>query len=444
MVLDPLRILSELVGINTVNSPEAGLKPGVEAPNRICSFLSSVGVKCEVLERNGFYSVFGVLGGGRPIVMFMAHFDTVPVNVSEWRYDPFSLTVVGDYAYGRGSIDDKSNVAAMICAIERIVSRGFNGTLIFAFTGDEEVGGRNGAGAVRDRVLEAGLKPDYLVNGDGNGMMVITRRRCSFSFRVRVGGFKREVRGVKFTRRFNVNTPIYEGRHAAYFMPGVDFHPLIAASYYLRLNPDLYVVEVRGDFSKSNVVPGWVELDLVSPDVHGEVYHVDENLTGLLRAIIPLVRTPIKPELYSDFGVSITPNYYVYADGFHRLIFDVRAMTVDLNVLSPLRDVLLRNLPGAECEFSGGVGYLYTDEGEDIVRFALEVLDGLGVKSGVVEAGGASDSRFFAPIGVKCIDFGPVGGNIHGPNEYLMVSSLYKTVDFYEGLFYKLTSKPLM
>ncbi|MEM2538011.1 MAG: M20/M25/M40 family metallo-hydrolase [Candidatus Methanomethylicia archaeon] len=440
MVLDPLKILLDLVSINTVNSPEQGLKPSVEAPNKIREILHGIGVNAEILEKNGFYSVFGVLGEGKPIIMFMAQFDTVPVNISEWKYNPFTLTLVGDVAYGRGSIDDKSNVAAMICAIERIVSRGFKGTLIFAFTGDEEIGGRNGAGMIRDKLLEAGLKPDYLVNGDGNGMLVIVRRRCGFGFRVRVKEVKREINGIRFSKRFNVETPVYETRHAAYFMPGVDLHPLIAASYYLRLNPNLYVIGIKGDFSKSNVIPGWVELELVNPDVHGERVIVDEGLTKLLRAVIPLVRTPLKPELYSDFGVSITPNYYLYSGGVHYLNFDIRAMTTDLGFLHPLRETLLRNVPGAECEFSGGIGYLYTDENEDIVRFALEVLDGLGVKSGVVEACGASDSRFFAPIGVKCIDFGPVGGNIHGPNEYLEVSSLYKTVDFYERLFYRLTS----
>ncbi|MEM3615393.1 MAG: M20/M25/M40 family metallo-hydrolase [Candidatus Methanomethylicia archaeon] len=438
MVLDPLKVLSELVEINTVNSPEQGLKPSLEAPKRIMDILSSIGVKSELLEKNGVYSVFGVLGGGKPIVMFMAHFDTVPVNPVEWKYDPFKLTIVGDRGYGRGSIDDKSNVAAMICAIERLVSSGFRGTLIFSFTGDEEIGGRNGALAVRDKLLEMSLKPDYLVNGDGNGMLVIVRRRCGFSVRVRVREKRREVKGIRFIKRFTVETPVYETRHAAYFMPGVDLHPMIAASYYLRVNPNIYVVGVKGDFSKSNVIPGWVELELVSLEKLGESVLVDENLTKLMKSIVPLVRTPLKPELYSDFGVSITPNYYVFRDGIHHLSLDIRAMTTNLQFLSPLSETLKRNIPEAEVEFGGGVGYLYTSEDEDIVRFAVEVLSNMNVATDIVEACGASDSRFFAPIGVKCIDFGPIGGNIHGPNEYIEVPSLYKTVDFYEKLVYKL------
>lgn len=439
-IIDPLKILSELVEINTVNSPEQGLKPGFEAPKRILEIFSSIGVKAEILEKNGFYSVFGVLGSGRPITMFMAHFDTVPVNPIEWKYNPFSLTLVGDLAYGRGSIDDKSNIAAMICAIERIISKGFNGTLIFAFTGDEEIGGRNGAGMIRDKLVEAGLKPDYLINGDGQGMNVIIRRRCGFGARIRIPEVKREVKGTLFIKRFNVETPVYETRHAAYFMPGVDLHPLIAASYYLKLNPDLYIVELKGDFSKSNVIPGWIELKLLSPDIHGENIVIDEALTKLLKGIIPLIRAPLKPELYSDYGVSITPNYYVYRDGKHHLSIDIRAMTTNIEFLNPLRDILKRNIPEAEVDFSGGIGYLYTDENEDIVRYAFEVLSELGLPARTSEGCGASDSRFFAPIGVKCIDFGPLGGGFHGPNEYLIISSLYKTVDFYEKLFHKLNS----
>lgn len=439
MVLDPLEVLRRLVAINTVNSPEEGLKCGGEAADLILEMFSSVGVGGEVLECNGFYSVFGVLGGGKPITMFLAHFDTVPVNLSEWRFNPFELTVVGNRGYGRGSVDDKGNVAAMMCAVERLVKRGFRGTLIYAFTGDEEIGGVNGARAVRDRLLELGLKPDYLVNGDGHGMQVIVRRRCSFSVRVNVPASRRIVRGVRFTRRFNVETPVYETRHAAYFMPGVDLHPLIAASHYLRLNPDVCVAGLRGDFSKSNVLPGFVELDLVSLDEHGEFLEVDDSLAGLLRSIVPVVRAPLKPELYSDFGVSITPNYYRFSDGVHSLVFDVRAMSKDASFLEPLRGVLARNLPGCSVEFRGGAGYLYTDEGEDIVRFAIEVLGGLGVRGLAVEACGASDSRFYAPLGVKCIDFGPRGGGIHGPNEYVEIDSLFKAVEFYEKLYLKLS-----
>lgn len=50
--------------------------------------------------------------------MFMAHFDVVPVNTEEWRFDPFKLTKAGDRVFGRGSADDKGNVAGVMLALK--------------------------------------------------------------------------------------------------------------------------------------------------------------------------------------------------------------------------------------------------------------------------------------------------------------------------------------
>jgi len=58
---------------------------------------------------------------------------------------------------------------------------------------------------------------------------------------------------------FEIRTPVVETRHAAYFLPGVDTHPLIAASQFLR-ETDYEAVSLTGAFLKSNVVPGTVTL----------------------------------------------------------------------------------------------------------------------------------------------------------------------------------------
>jgi acetylornithine deacetylase/succinyl-diaminopimelate desuccinylase-like protein len=44
----------------------------------------------------------------------MAHTDTVNVDVAKWTFPPFSATRDGGYVYGRGTVDDKDNVAAAL------------------------------------------------------------------------------------------------------------------------------------------------------------------------------------------------------------------------------------------------------------------------------------------------------------------------------------------
>jgi succinyl-diaminopimelate desuccinylase len=57
-----------------------------------------------------------------------------------------------------------------------------------------------------------------------------------------------------------------------------------------------------------------------------------------------------------------------------------------------------------------------------------------------MEREGASDSRYFSPRGVACIDFGPLGGNIHGPNEYVVIPSLLRAAEFYGRLAQRLAT----
>jgi len=49
------------------------------------------------------------------------------------------LTVEGDKAYGRGSVDDKGNVASLMFALKELKEKPLNGKVLFAFTGDEEL-----------------------------------------------------------------------------------------------------------------------------------------------------------------------------------------------------------------------------------------------------------------------------------------------------------------
>ncbi len=233
----------------------------------------------------------------------MAHFDVVPVNREEWETDPFKLTVKGDRAYGRGgSADDKGNVASIMLALKELSKEELDGKVLFAFTGDEEIGGRM-AMHLAERLAQEGKLPEYMVNADGIGMKPIIRRRKGFGVTVSVPpSEKTKVKGTVKRETFRIRTPVVETRHAAYFLPGVDIHPLIAASHFLR-NREAFAVSLEGKFLKGNVVPGEVTLTYVVPG-EGDEVEVDLGLTRLLKAVVPFVRAPIKAEKYSDYGGS--------------------------------------------------------------------------------------------------------------------------------------------
>ncbi len=90
-----------------------------------------------------------------PGVLFSAHYDVVPVNadtLDKWHYEPFSGTEADGYIWGRGALDDKSAVIALMESVNLLLAKDYQpaSDIYIALTHDEEIGSRFGAAAVTD------------------------------------------------------------------------------------------------------------------------------------------------------------------------------------------------------------------------------------------------------------------------------------------------------
>ena len=90
-------------------------------------------------------------------VVFLAHQDVVPVEAEtkeDWDYPPFSGAVEEGFVWGRGALDNKQNMMAMLEAAEVWLEEGGapEHTLHFVFGHDEEIGGLEGAKAVAEQM----------------------------------------------------------------------------------------------------------------------------------------------------------------------------------------------------------------------------------------------------------------------------------------------------
>ena len=69
-------------------------------------------------------------GVGKEEFGILTHGDVVPAVADEWvldngnRLDPFKMTKVGGYLYGRGTIDDKGSIAAALYAMKAVKESG--------------------------------------------------------------------------------------------------------------------------------------------------------------------------------------------------------------------------------------------------------------------------------------------------------------------------------
>src|SRR6185369_12258615 len=95
--------------------------------------IRAVDYLAQVLKREGIpYEVFAkdpqrpnlvarIKGNGkkRPILV-MGHTDVVTVDPKKWTFPPFSATRDGGYVYGRGTVDNKQDVAAGLMTMLRL------------------------------------------------------------------------------------------------------------------------------------------------------------------------------------------------------------------------------------------------------------------------------------------------------------------------------------
>ena len=105
-------------------------------------------------------------------ILLMGHLDVVPVEQgteSRWTHAPFAGEVADGFVWGRGTLDDKSSVIAVLEAVEWLVSSGFRPrrTIYLAFGHDEELGGASGAGEIAKILTRRAGRLAFLVDEGG-------------------------------------------------------------------------------------------------------------------------------------------------------------------------------------------------------------------------------------------------------------------------------------
>jgi len=104
----------------------------------------------------------------RPLVL-LAHQDVVPVpddDVSRWQHPPFSGAIDQGFVWGRGALDDKGSLVAILAAIDRLAAAGLapRRTVILAFGDDEEIGGMDGAARLAAELGREGVHAEMVLD----------------------------------------------------------------------------------------------------------------------------------------------------------------------------------------------------------------------------------------------------------------------------------------
>jgi succinyl-diaminopimelate desuccinylase len=199
--IDPVAFAAELIRRPSVTPKDEG------ALGLLADRLERLGFACHPLtfEEDGHDPVanlYARFGSGRPNLCFAGHTDVVPTGaVDAWSFDPFAAAVKDGALCGRGAVDMKGAIAAFAAAAERFLAArgpGFQGSISFLITGDEEGVAVNGTRKVLDWLRRRGEAIDACVVGEPTsatalGDMIKIGRRGSMTGRLTVDGVQGHV-----------------------------------------------------------------------------------------------------------------------------------------------------------------------------------------------------------------------------------------------------------
>ena len=122
-----------------------------DAARYVADALHAVGLDSEWFEPSpDRVSLVARLPGREPALpplLIHAHLDVVPAIAEDWLVDPFGGSLRDGYIWGRGAVDMKGMVAAILAVVRAYMREGVmpRRDLVLAFFADEEAGGQLGA-----------------------------------------------------------------------------------------------------------------------------------------------------------------------------------------------------------------------------------------------------------------------------------------------------------
>ena len=166
------RALSALVQCKTVSHADAS-QDDVSEFERLIALLPTLFPRVHAacaFETIGDRGILYRWKGERPEnpLVLTAHYDVVPADAELWDGDPFSGEIFDGIIHGRGTLDTKCTLSAVLSAAETLLAQDFHPArdIYFCFAGNEEVMG-DGAAAIVETLEKRGITPLCVVDEGG-------------------------------------------------------------------------------------------------------------------------------------------------------------------------------------------------------------------------------------------------------------------------------------
>ena len=364
-----IELAQQLVRCESVTPDDAGCQ------NIIADRLTPLGFKHTHLKHGDVDNLWTVTDGTGPLFVFAGHTDVVPTGpLEKWTHPPFSAEIHNERLYGRGTSDMKSSIAAMIVAVERLLSKGsINGRIGFLITSDEEGPAVNGTVKVIEYLESNNIKIDWCVVGeptstDKLGDVIKNGRRGSLNGDLTIKGKQGHVAyphlGDNPVHRFSSSLTALTSE---VWDSGNEFFP--ATTFQIS--------NIHAGTGVTNVIPGELSVKFN--------FRFSTELTAddLKRRVTDILDTH---KLDYEINWNLSGNPFITGRG------ELVNATVDA----------IKKVTSTNAELS--------------------------------TSGGTSDGRFIAPTGAQVLELGPCNATIHQIDEHVTVAELDTLTDVYEEL----------
>lgn len=104
-------------------------------------------------------------------ICLMSHQDVVPADSEKWKYDAFSGKIADGKIWGRGTVDTKGALCAILESIEELIKEGFTPVcdVYVGSSNNEEITG-DGAVKTVEYLYEKGIHFDLVMDEGGSVM----------------------------------------------------------------------------------------------------------------------------------------------------------------------------------------------------------------------------------------------------------------------------------
>jgi len=342
--------------------------------------LAAIGFHIERLRFGDVDNFWAVRGESGPTLCFAGHTDVVPTGPEQnWQQPPFDATIVDGHIFGRGAADMKGSLAAMVVAVERFVAEypDHSGRIAFLITSDEEGIAVNGTVKVVEWLQQHNQLPEWCLIGEPS-----STTRCGDT--------------VKNGRRGSLGcTLTVKGQqgHVAY--------PHLADNPVHRAAPALAALAAEV----------WDNGNQFFPATSFQISNIQAG-TGATN-VIP---------------------------GELQVVFNFRFSTelTDAQIIQRTEQILDQHQLDYSADWNLSGQPFLTSSGELVSATVASIAEITGLETELSTAGGTSDGRFIAPLGVQVVELGPINASIHKIDENTSIDGLNDLTDIYQAVLVKL------